>query len=180
MQDKFIRLRPIEEHDLDYLVDLANDSEVRQHVVGWDWPLSRAGQQRWFAEGIDTGTTRRLLVETLAGEPLGMTGLWEIDFRNRSAMTALKIGGRTEVRGKGYGARAIELMMQFAFGDVGLHRLHSTILATNEPSLAVYVRKCGWREEGRLRDAVFRGGKFADLIQIGMLEDEYHGLRTGS
>lgn len=172
MQSERIRFRPVEEDDLDFLADLANDPEVRRRVVGWDWPLSRAGQSRWFASGIDSSTTRRFLVETLDGRPLGLTGLWEIDLRNRSAMTALKLGGTADVRGKGYGAEAVRLMMDFAFRDVGLHRLHSTILATNAPSLAVYVRKCGWREEGRLRDAVWRDGGFVDLIQIGVLSDD--------
>src|SRR5680860_327650 len=155
-----VRLRPIEREDLAFLRDLANDPVVRKNVVGWDWPLSMADQERWFEGGPNTAETQRLIVESDRGVPLGMTGLWDIDWRNRSALTALKLGGDPENRGRGYGAAAVQALMEFAFNDVGLHRLYSTILETNLPSLAVYVRKSGWTEEGRLREHVWRGGTF--------------------
>jgi len=173
MPAREVSLRPIEREDLAYLRDLANEPAVRQNVVGWDWPLSLAGQQSWFDRGIDTATTRRLIVEDEKHMPIGLTGLWEIDWRNRNAMTALKLGGRPDIRGRGYGTAAVAALMQFAFDDVGLHRLHSTIIATNAASRALYVGKCGWSEEGLLRQHVWRNGDFQDVVQVGILRDEY-------
>ncbi|QAV70548.1 N-acetyltransferase [Salinibacterium sp. UTAS2018] len=168
-----IRLRPIEHEDLPFLQSLANDTVVRERVVGWDWPVSMADQERWFVSGANTSTTRRFVVESTSGDRLGLTGLWDIDWHNRSALTALKLGGDPGNRGKGYGAEAVQALMRFAFNDVGLNRLHSTILETNLPSLVVYIRKSGWSEEGRLRQHVWRDGKFLDAIQIGILASEF-------
>lgn len=172
-----VSLRPIEREDLGFLRDLANDTEVRRNVVGWGWPLSLADQERWFNSGIDTPTTRRFIVETADGQPIGMTGLWEIDWRNRSAMVAIKLGGRPGIRGKGLGVAAIEAVMMFAFRDVGLRRLHASFLATNEASRALFVRKCGWIEEGIMREHVWREGEFQDLVHVGLLENEYEQQR---
>jgi RimJ/RimL family protein N-acetyltransferase len=168
-----VRLRPIEREDLSFLRDLANDAQVRENVVGWDWPLSLAAQERWFDAGADTMITRRFIVEDDEGAPVGLTGLWDIDWHNRSAMTAIKIGGRPNVRGRGHGFAAIAAIMAFAFNDVGLNRLYTTILSDNEPSRQLFVTKCGWVEEGVLREHVWRNGVFRDVVHVALLRNEY-------
>lgn len=173
MSERHVTLRALERHDLDFLADLANDSEVRRRVVGWDWPIARSLQEAWFERAASSNTERRFIVLDEDDEPIGMTGLWEIDFRNRNALTALKLGGRRNVRGRGYGQAAVNALSDFAFSDVGFHRLYSTILASNAPSLRVYLEKCGWREEGRLRQHIWRDGELVDLVQIGILRTEH-------
>lgn len=168
-----VSLRPLEKSDLSYLRELANDPEVRDNVVGWDWPLSDAGQEKWFAESLGYSTTKRFIVESEAGRSIGLTGFWEIDWRNRSAMTAIKLGGAPEARGQGYGVAAIQAIMEFGFMDAGFNRLHATILESNSRSIAAYVLKSGWTEEGRLRQHVWRNGLYEDLIQVGMLRSEF-------
>jgi len=176
MNEARIRLRPIEKEDSVFLRDLANDPVVRANVVGWDWPISLTGQTRWFESGAETATTRRFIIETLEGVPIGLTGLWDIDWRNRSAMSAIKLGSDAQARGRGYGVEAIRVLMDFAFNDVGLNRLHGSILDGNEASLAVYIRKSGWTLEGRLRQHIWRNGDFIDLLQVGILRSEYESF----
>ncbi len=48
---------------------------------------------------------------------------------------------------RGYMSEALELVMRFAFGDLGLHRLEADIQPQNERSLAL-VRRVGFRKEG--------------------------------
>lgn len=172
-----LNLRPIERDDLPFLRDLANDPVVRANVVGWDWPLSLSGQEKWFERGVDTATTRRFIVEGDDGQPVGLTGLWNIDWHNRTAVSAIKIGGRHNLRGRGYGKRSVWAIMDFAFNDVGLTRLYSTILEFNEASLATYIDKSGWTIEGRARKHVWRGGRYWDAVYIGILRDEYISWR---
>ena len=171
-------LRAVERTDLAFLRELSNEPFVRDHVVGWDWPLSLAGQEAWYETTLRDGRTRRFIVETAGGQPIGMTGLWDVDWRDRTAMTALKLGGAEGVRGRGYGTAAIRALMDFAFLDAGLNKLYSTILADNAASRAAYVRKCGWSEEGLLREHVWRHGRYVDLVQIGMLRSDYDALRA--
>lgn len=171
--NKKLNLRAIERTDLSFLRDLANDPVVRSNVVGWDWPLSLAGQERWFDGGVDSATTRRFIVEGDDGEPVGLTGLWAIDWHNKSAKSAVKIGGRDDLRGHGYGKRAVWSIMDFAFNDVGLNRLYSGILEYNDASLATFIEKSGWKTEGVARDHVWRAGKYWDMVHIGILRSDY-------
>ncbi len=168
-----VHLRPLEERDLQFLRELANDPGVRDKVVGWDWPLSDAGQGEWFARSRADSTTKRFIVEAESGKPIGITGFWEIDWRNGTAMTAIKLGGTSDVRGRGYGVAAIKSIMEFGFLDAGFNRLYASILASNSRSIAAYVLKCGWLEEGRLRQHVWRNGEYVDLVQIGILRSEF-------
>ena len=172
---KLIRLRPPEPADSSLMVELANNPQVRANVVGWDWPLSHHGQAEWLNATLHHQTTRRLIVADLAsGDPVGVTGLWDIDWRNRSALTAVKL--MPEAAPPGAGTDSIMLTMAWAFHEVGLRRLHSSILSYNAASIGAYVRKCGWSIEGTSREAVFRHGVYNDLLQVGMLRTEFDRL----
>nr|WP_162241223.1 GNAT family protein [Leifsonia sp. Leaf325] len=179
MTNNKMRLRPVEREDLEFLRDLANDPVVRAKVVGWDWPLSLAGQEKWFDRADTDSSVHRFIAEDENG-PAGMAGLWEVDWHNRTALVAVKLGGRPDVRGRGLGIAVVDAIMDFAFNDVGLNRLHSTILDDNDASLALFVRKAGWSVEGRLRSHVWRSGDYHDLVQVGILRSEYEARRPTS
>lgn len=173
MSNNPVILRPIERSDLKFLCDLSNSPEVRANVVGWDWPLSLANQEKWFDQGQDSSTTRRLIIENGSGKAVGLTGLWDIDWHNRSALTAIKLGGAPAERPRGLAVNAISALMEFAFMDVGLNRLHGSMLSSNLPSFTLFVNKCGWVKEGVSRKHVWRNGDFQDVTQVGILRDEY-------
>ncbi|SBT67599.1 Protein N-acetyltransferase, RimJ/RimL family [Micromonospora sediminicola] len=172
---RLVALRPMAAADLEFLADLTNAGPVRTHVVGWDWPVAADAQREWLAQTHRDGRNRRLTVTDAAtDEPIGMTGLWEIDWHNRSALSAVKLmPGRAP---KGAGTDSIMLMMAWSFYEVGLRRLHSTILDFNAASLGAYVRRCGWRIEGRERQAVFRRGEWRDLLRVAILRSEFDEL----
>lgn len=175
MLGKHIRLRPIESTDQAFITDLNSDPVVRSNVVGWDWPTSLQEQETWFRSPSQPNT-RRWMVDEIEGGPIGLTGLWDIDWHNRNALTALKLGGSENVRGRGLGTDAIMTVMAFAFYDVGLQRLHSTILATNRPSIKAYTKHCGWTIEGTARKHVWRHGGFTDLLYVGILKEDFDVL----
>lgn len=141
-------------------------------MVGWSFPVSAAAQKKWFERSLDNPTTKRLMVDTDDGETIGLTGLWDIDWRNRHALSALKLGPKA-ARGRGYGTDAILTLMAYAFFEVGLNRLWSSILPYNAASYRAYVEKCGWRVEGVLRQDVYRHGRFHDLYRIGVLREDF-------
>lgn len=170
-----VGMRPSEASDQPFIHGMNADPVVRGNVVGWDWPSSLFQQERWFA-GSPSGGTQRWIVVDKEERPIGLTGLWDVDWHNRNALTALKLGGAQRPRNRGLGRDAIMLLMAFAFYDVGLHRLHSTILADNEPSQRAYIGKCGWTVEGTARQHVWRHGEFRDLVHIGVLRNDFDQL----
>jgi RimJ/RimL family protein N-acetyltransferase len=169
------RCRSIESGDQAFIHELNADPVVRANVVGWDFPSSLTKQVKWF-EAQAPSSTHRWIVEDLAGDPIGLTGLWDIDWHSRNALTALKLGGETPQRGQGLGSDSIMAVMAFAFYDVGLERLYSSILKANVASLKAYTQRCGWQVEGTSRSHVWRHGAFEDLLQVGVLREDFDKL----
>ena len=165
-------LRPVEPSDLGLLQRITNDVSIQGSVVGWDFPVAEHGQSGWLASSQSNPRTQRLMIQTLDDSTaIGVTGLWEIDWHNRSALTATKIA--TDWHGRGMGSDAIMTTMAWSFYVVGLRRLHSTILAFNQASIGSYVDRCGWRIEGRHREAVFRKGQWCDLYSVAALRADF-------
>ena len=67
--------------------------------------------------------------------------------------------GRSEYRSKGYGAEAINLILDFGFNYMNLNSINLTVLDCNERAKACY-KKCGFKETGRERQGKFVNGKY--------------------
>jgi RimJ/RimL family protein N-acetyltransferase len=111
------------------------------------------------------------VVDLATGTAIGLTGLWDLDWHNRSALTAIKLD--TSVAPKGAGSDTVMLVNAWAFCEVGLHRLWGAILDFNVASYHLYVRKCGWRLEGVEKQAVQRAGGWSDLYRVAILRSDF-------
>lgn len=172
---RMIRLRPIEPQDLDFLARMTNDREVAGLVAGWDFPVARHKQHRWLEDSAGDRTTFRFMVVGDENEPLGMTGLFDIDWPNRHAIAPIKLYGPA-LRQKGTGTDVMKTLMAYAFYDVGLQKLQGPILDFNGASFGLYAKNCGWRIDGVLRREVFRKGAYHDLYWVSILKEEFDEL----
>lgn len=178
IKNKLLSLRPIELNDDVVLQQLINDPYISDNVVGWSFPVSLFSQKNWIQSNNNNLSYRLVVVDNQTNEAIGITGLWDIDWHNQSALSAIKL--LPSYKGKGLGTEILMLTMAWAFYNVGLRRLHSTILDFNGPSLGLYIKKCGWRVEGRQREAIFRKGEWHDLYSVAILKHEFDALPKAS
>ena len=80
--------------------------------------------------------------------------------------------------GHGYATDAARVLLDFAFGTLGTHRVTAAIGPENEASIAV-VKRLGFTYEGHLRDHVFTNGAWRDSLLYSLLEAE-HSPRSHS
>lgn len=71
------------------------------------------------------------------------------------------------------GKEAIRLLLSCAFETWNLHRVYLRVDADNVRAIACY-RSCGFREEGRMRDDRYWGGRYHDTVCMGILREEWH------
>lgn len=177
MEGTLVRLRPIAPDDLPRFVAWIADPEVRRFLSLYR-PLSLNDEERWF-EGLGKGADQEIFaIETVEGRHIGSVGLHSIHPRDRSAEAGIFIGER-EYWGKGYGTEAMRLMLGFGFGQLNLHRIFLHVYAYNERAIRSYL-KCGFVREGVLRQAVFKNGKYSDVLVMGILQPEFHPLQGES
>jgi RimJ/RimL family protein N-acetyltransferase len=163
-----VRLRAVEESDLDRIHELFWDPEVTRFLRA-TWPESPAGTRAWW-EGARTGPDRALFaVETHAGHLVGACELAEISTRSRSAMLGIWIA--RDHWGQGLGTDAVRTLCRFGFREMNLHRITLHVYETNPRAIRTY-EKVGFKEEGRMREDHFAGGRRVDVVVMGLLEGE--------
>lgn len=172
---KNVRLRAIEEVDLESLHEWANDPELGRLLAGWHFPYSRDSQRRWFDSLKDDHLNQRWAVDTPDLGLIGTANLVDIDWRNNHAFHGMLLGSR-ELRGRGLGVDTVMAVMRYAFDELHLARLDGAMIEYNLASIKLYCGKCAWKEEGRLRNWYFRDGRYWDKVMVGVTAEDYHRL----
>lgn len=171
LKGKKVTLRPIEREDLDFIISLVNDPDIESTIVGWAWPLSKKDEEQWYQSFRNTDTTVRYIIETEDEGVVGLTGLTKFDYKNGSAKGA-GIRIKPNVQTRGLATDAYMTMFRFAFNELRLHRISTSAFEDNASSLR-FMEKCGCKVEGVQREAIFKNGKYKNLVILGILADEY-------
>jgi diamine N-acetyltransferase len=166
-----VTLRAIERDDLPRYVAWLNDPEVTHHLTLY-LPMNSDDEADWYEQQRKDGTTQNFAIVVNEGEVhIGSVGLMGINHREQNAELGIVIGDRT-YWGKGYGREAIQLLLNFAFTEMNLHRIQLRVDVSNSQATRCY-RNCGFVEEGRLRDVVYHRGQFEDQLIMSVLRLEY-------
>lgn len=175
IEGKKINIRAIEHEDMEFLREIINNGEFDMMENGYNFPVSKAQQKKWFEAYLDSGEKGRFIIETKQGNAVGYTCILNIDWKNRKAHTGIKLA-TNEYRENGMGKDAVLTIMHYCFMELQLNRLEGFILDYNDASKKLYIDKCGWSEEGRQRKAVYKNGAYLDLILVGILKEEYEKI----
>ncbi len=172
---KKVILRAIEEEDLPALHKWSNLPEIWYNLGGWHFPSSMASMQSWFESLQSDQLNQRFAIEAPDIGLIGTANLVNIDWKNRNAFHGMMLGDK-DLRGKGFGVDTIMAIMRYAFEELQLERLDTTIIEYNTISINVYCKKCGWKEEGRRRNWYFRKNRYWDKFIVGIMRQEYYEL----
>lgn len=172
---KKVTLRAIERDDLATLHRWTNDPKLRELLVGWHFPRSFSELERWYDNSYMDQNNQRLAIQAPEHGLIGTANLVDIDWKNGHAFHGMLLGDK-DIRGQGYGVDTIMAVMRYAFHDLRLERLDGSMIESNAISLKVYLEKCGWKQEGRLRRWFFRNGRYWDKITVGVTREDYEAL----
>ena len=157
-------------------------------VFGW---YEHADTARLMGELPRSLARRRADIESQTGEmgrnwyafviclvaddrPIGRADIFEIDQINGSAAFGLAIGEHDQ-RGLGLGTEAVEVIVDFCFGQLRVERVWLVTDSVNLRAQHMY-EKVGFVHEGRLRRAFYQDGIFQDDIRMAMLRSEWEAL----
>jgi len=112
------------------------------------------------------------MIETLLeGKVIGLIGLEALNWPSGDSFVGIGLGER-DYWGKGYGTEAMNILLGYAFQEMGLKRVSLTVFEYNPRAIRSY-EKVGFQHEGRLRKALNRDGRRWDILFMGILRQEW-------
>lgn len=102
---------------------------------------------------------------------VGFTKIYSVAWTHGSGFVQLGIGAPAD-RGLGYGNDALRLLLRYAFEELNLFRLTAFVPGYNHSAIG-FFEKSGFMEEVRRRQALNRDGHRFDIIDFGLLVDEW-------
>lgn len=163
-----IRLSAIRPKDSASLFRWINDRELVVFNAGFH-PVHAAQHAAWMRSIVNRNDVVVFAIRQKRGDRLiGVCQLHTISPVHRSAELQIRIGD-ARARGRGYGAEAVRLLVDFAFRDLNLHRVWLRVFRTNTRALKTYA-SAGFAKEGVMRDAAFVNGRFVDVVVMGITQ----------
>lgn len=143
MRGEAVTLRPPRGSDAEAAYAWDRDPELAawngRAPISLSFPAARRDYlARWKDPAVKT------FVIEADDEPVGMATLY--DFRRGGCELGIKIGPQ-KLRGRGYASEAVELLVAYAFDDLGLQAVRGSTLAHNTRMRRVF-EKLGFVEVG--------------------------------
>ena len=168
-------LREFKESDVPQKVEWINNPENNQ-FLHYDLPLKVDRTIEWFR---NRDTTRRLdCVIEYDGTPVGLIGLLQIDVVNQKAEYYITIG-ECSFKQKGIATKATKAILNYAFAELGLHKVYLNVDAKNANAIRLY-EKVGFKQEGHFVDELFcsRTAEFIDRVRYSYISVSTEELST--
>jgi N-acetyltransferase len=163
-----LTIRYATQDDAPQLFELARDPAVTR-FFSWG-PYERVEQAEAYIAGLpakrEAGTLLDFVMEHETDGVIGVTGLSELNVRDRRAVIGSWFGHRWW--GSGLNRESKAIVAALAFRHLGLERLTAWANTKNGRSQAA-LERLGWRPEGTLAGWHRHGDRMHDLVIFGLL-----------
>jgi RimJ/RimL family protein N-acetyltransferase len=165
-----VRLQPLGPEVADAYWQALQDAEGRR-LTGSHGELTRAQSDEWLrTRQLHHDRADWAVLRIDDGVYLGEAVLNDLDPVNETVGYRIALAG-PHAYGRGYGTEVTRLVVDYALDTVGLHRIELEVYAHNPRAQRVY-EKCGFRIEGRRRQALLWDGVRYDALVMGLLHTD--------
>jgi RimJ/RimL family protein N-acetyltransferase len=180
MADVPVHLRPFRDGDLELLSREATDPAFSLPYEWAGYRSPEAFRRRWEEDGFLDKDPHQLVVADGDDTALGWV-VWRdaILFSRNGWAWEIGIILAPEHRGRGVGTTAQRLLAEYLFDTTLVHRLCAYTESDNVVEQKS-LEKCGFRREGVLRQAGFRGGSWRDVVIYALLRSDVEATRDSS
>ena len=167
-QEKLV-LREFRDSDSLRLAELCNNKKIHDNLRDLiPFPYSEKDAE-YFINSCRNENPKVSLAVEYDGELTGVIGLAiQTDIYRLSAEIGYWIG--EPFWGKGIATRAVELMVEYGFSQLGLIRIYSGVFDYNIASQRV-MQKAGFQLEGIFKNSVYKNGTIHDEYRYGKVKN---------
>lgn len=172
LEGENIYFKPLSINDADKVHSYASDEDVSRYI-GWRLMKTLNETSEYVEEMI-----RRVLAGTHLYASVVLKSTNEIigtamifNFNREANHAEIGYVFHKDYWGKGYGTEAVELMSNFAFETLNLHKLHACVVDGNVGSARI-LEKNGFEMEGRIKDYYFIEDMYYNELIFGRLKSK--------
>ncbi len=169
-----VTLREFRQEDISAIRSWVTDNATTRALGGvYLRPQTWEQSERYLASLLegDAGGVNLVIADRQSLRYLGQCSLMMIDNTARHAELAVVMCPNCQ--GQGLGEEGIRLMLDFAFRQMNLRRVHLKVRSDNPQAVRCY-EKCGFVREGCLRGHAYADGEYRDVLLMGILADEFY------
>ncbi|MFB6159047.1 MAG: GNAT family N-acetyltransferase [Candidatus Nanohalobium sp.] len=166
LESEDVALRPVEEKDLEFYRELCLTEEAKDGM-GVFYPSNMEDIQ----DGFEAKSKKENIVEFIIeykGEKAG-----HVSIHKEGSCCDWRIYVTPEKTGQGIGTTAGELIIDYAFNQLEVHRFEGNFLEDNHASRKLH-EKLGFKHESTKRDFLYLNGEHKDLIVNSILREEWN------
>jgi ribosomal-protein-alanine N-acetyltransferase len=177
LETKRLCIRQFQDSDLEPFLAYRNDPDVARYQ-GWDVPFPREKALEFVSEmkaknsNIQGEWFQTAIEERSSGETVGDTAYF-LKRDDPQAYIGCTIA-RPHWR-KGFGIEVTRRLLDYLFGELGLHRVIAITDVENVPSFSMLDR-LGFRREGHFVENLMFKGQWASEYHYAMLKREWETL----
>lgn len=173
---KRVYLRAFESDDYILINKWRNDPEIN-HFLGGNVFLVSAEREKKSVENKIFDDSKNIyfaICDIQSNEIIGFSSINNIDMRNLKAQWGGTLIGDKEYIGKGYGKESAALMLNFLFNQYPINKCYSSCLEDHPATIKLFLA-LGFKQDGILRQDVFKHGEFKNLLLFSILRSEIDG-----
>ncbi len=170
IKGKNLILREQREEDAPFYARWFSDPQV-MFQCGFEKPIDEEEMKHVINSAHKTDDSVWFTITDTAGNIVGETGLLRMfPAWNQTDLTI--IIPDPQMQHRGYGTEAMQMMLDLAFNEYGMHRVSIGVVGLNTDALKFY-RKIGFKQEGVLEDGYYYNGEYSDFIMMRILSHEW-------
>ena len=157
-------LRRLARSDLDRTWEWLHRQDIYSKI-GVTVPFTKEQQLEWF-QRLEQDITKIVfaICKCSDNSHIGNVSLDMIDSRNRNARLSIFVADAS-ARGKGFGSESMELLAQYAFSCLNLHKIWCKTDA-GVPRVLNFYKRLGFHREGILKEHECKNEEFIDKVLL--------------
>lgn len=173
--EKTVLFRDFEERDIDFIYKCKNDEKLNSMIVGEFKPFSYEDAVKWVHGCMGEHETYKFWAICTNDEEkriVGWISLSNIDKVNQKACYHGLVIGDSEYNDGSAWIESYIFIFNYVFERLNINRLYGTYLETH-PATKSMADAVYFKQEGIMRQSVFKNGKYNNEIIASLLAEEY-------
>lgn len=149
-----------------------NDQEVTRYMDSGIFPNTIDKMEEFYRNTVlSNNNVIFAIIDIESDNHIGNIKLGPINWISRISPLGIMIGNK-DFWGKDYGTESIELVLDYAFKKLNMHKITLGIVADHLSGVRAY-EKVGFNMEGRAKSQFYLDGEYLDTLYMGILREDF-------